>query len=183
MLAVKRFMIIYVIKKQITFLPHQCFYTRVQIRGSKGSAAMQAIWRWTGVAPEVNLMNSLHAGDKACKLGLTRSPNEGPKQWPHKNDWCPPIFFNKGESLRSISNETLDVYFTWVLLHHSHIFLYQWQVSPRREEMHLRRQTNRPPLSSRPHATVGSRCTRTLWLSSLYCDYYCHIETKLFELN
>ena len=55
-----------------------------------------------GVAPEVNLRNSLHAGDKARKRGIhsgfetqgdvTRSPKQG-YQWPHGKDLCPPDFF------------------------------------------------------------------------------------------
>ena len=55
-----------------------------------------------GVAPEVNLRNSLHAGDKAHKRGITlalkprgdvtRSPKQG-YQWPHEKDLCPPKKF------------------------------------------------------------------------------------------
>ena len=33
----------------------------------KGSAAMPAVKKSAGVAPEVNLRNPLHAGDEACK--------------------------------------------------------------------------------------------------------------------
>ena len=36
----------------------------------KGLVAVLAIKRSTGVTPEVNLRNQLHAGDKACKRGI-----------------------------------------------------------------------------------------------------------------
>ena len=78
--------------------PHECLYKCKYVikkridrhLGSKRSA---------GVAPEVNLRNPLHAGNKACKRGIhpsfepradiTRSPKQG-YQWSHKKDWCPP---------------------------------------------------------------------------------------------
>ena len=41
----------------------------VQVHGSKGSATMLAANRSAGVTPEVNLRNSLHAVDRACKWG------------------------------------------------------------------------------------------------------------------
>ena len=36
----------------------------------KGLAAMLAIKRTAGITPEVNLRNSLHEGNKACKQGI-----------------------------------------------------------------------------------------------------------------
>ena len=61
---------------------HVCNYV-----DQKGSAAMLTSIQSAGAAPEVNLRNSLHAGDKAHKRGIhpgfetqgrhTRSPNRG----------------------------------------------------------------------------------------------------------
>ena len=52
---------------------------------------MLAIKRSTSVVPEVNLRNSSHANNKACKKWevVTKSPKQG-YQWPHKRDSCPP---------------------------------------------------------------------------------------------
>ena len=65
----------------------------VQVCGSKSSAVMLAIKRSAGVAPEVNLRISLHAGKEASKQGIhpglkirvdiTRNPRQE-YQWPHK---------------------------------------------------------------------------------------------------
>ena len=44
---------------------HVCRYV-----DRKSSAAMLTSIQSAGVAPEVNLRNSLHAGDKACKQGI-----------------------------------------------------------------------------------------------------------------
>ena len=60
----------------------------------KGSAAMLTSVQPAGVAPEVNLRNSLHTGDKARKQGkprgdVARSPKQG-YQWSHEKDLCPP---------------------------------------------------------------------------------------------
>ena len=44
---------------------HVCRYV-----DQKGSAAMLTPIQSAGVAPEVNLRNSLHAGDKVCKRGI-----------------------------------------------------------------------------------------------------------------
>ena len=47
-----------------------------------------------GVAPEVNLRNLLHAGNKARKQGIHPGfetqgrPKQG-YQWPHEKDLCP----------------------------------------------------------------------------------------------
>ena len=64
---------------------------------------MLAAKRSAGVAPEVNLRNSLHAGNKAHKQGGStlalkprgdRSPKQG-YQWSHKKGSCPPKIFLK----------------------------------------------------------------------------------------
>ena len=65
--------------------------------GQSGSAAMLAIKRLAGVAPEVNLRNSMqarkHASESTLALkpraDVTRSSKQG-YQWPHKKDMCPP---------------------------------------------------------------------------------------------
>ena len=67
--------------------------------GQSGSAAMLAVKRSTGVAPEVNLRNSMqarkHASESTLALkpraDITRSLKEG-YQWPHKKDMCPTKF-------------------------------------------------------------------------------------------
>ena len=69
-----------------------------------------------GVAPEVNLRNSWHAGDKAHKQGIhpgfetqgrhIRSPKQG-YQWHHKKDPCPPKnFFKKKADAMQTCTET-----------------------------------------------------------------------------
>ena len=72
---------------------HVCKYV-----DQKDSVAMLTSIQSAGVAPEVNLRNSLHAGDKARKRGihLALRPrgdvSKTPKpryQWPHKKDLCP----------------------------------------------------------------------------------------------
>ena len=70
-----------------TFLglpPHQCLYASTWIE------AAQPPWlpSWSGVAPEVNLRNLLHAGNGTtlalkARAGVTRSPKQG-YQWPLK---------------------------------------------------------------------------------------------------
>ena len=45
---------------------HQC----VKVSGSSGSAAMLVTKKAAAVAPEMNLRNLLHTGDKACKRGV-----------------------------------------------------------------------------------------------------------------
>ena len=63
---------------------------------------MLAVKRLAGVAPEVNLRNSIQARKHASKSTLalkpradiTRSLKQG-YQWPHKKDMCPPNFFFK----------------------------------------------------------------------------------------
>ena len=49
---------------------HQWVQTRLQVCGSKISAAMLTSIQSAGVVPEQNLRNSLHAGDKAHKQGI-----------------------------------------------------------------------------------------------------------------
>ena len=64
--------------------------------GQSGLAAMLAVKRSAGVAPEVNLRNSAqarkHASESTLALkpraDVTRSPKQG-YQWPHKKDMCP----------------------------------------------------------------------------------------------
>ena len=64
--------------------------------GQSGSAAMLAVKRLAGVAPEVNLRNSMqarkHASESTLALkpraDVTRSPKQG-YQRPHKKDMCP----------------------------------------------------------------------------------------------
>ena len=76
---------------------HVCRYV-----DQKGSAVMLTFIQSAGVAPEVNLRNSLQAGDKARKWGIHPGfetqgghPKQG-YQWPHEKDLCPPkIFFLK----------------------------------------------------------------------------------------
>ena len=68
--------------------------------GQSGLAAMLAVKRSAGVAPEVNLRNSAqarkHASESTLALkpraDVTISPKQG-YQWPHKKDMCPPKFF------------------------------------------------------------------------------------------
>ena len=63
----------------------------------KGSAAMQTSTQWAGVAPEMNLWNSLHAGEKARKgstvalkprADVTRCTKQG-HQWPYQKARLP----------------------------------------------------------------------------------------------
>ena len=64
----------------------------------KGSAATLAAKRLAGVAPEVNLMTLLHAGEEAFKGGIHPDWNPGQTSQnmfnnnPHYEDSCPPIF-------------------------------------------------------------------------------------------
>ena len=68
------------------------------------------------VAPEVNLRNSLHAGEKAhTTLALkprgdvTRSPKQG-YQWIQEKDLCPPkIYLKKGAACQYYSDGGVDV--------------------------------------------------------------------------
>ena len=48
--------------------PQQCLYV-FKYMDEKGSGAMLATTRSTGVAQEVTLRNHLHACDEACKRG------------------------------------------------------------------------------------------------------------------
>ena len=72
----------------------------------KGSAAMLTSIQSAGVAPEVNLRNSLHTGDDARKQGIHpdfetqgrhRQKSKTGYQWPHEKDLCPPkiVFLKK----------------------------------------------------------------------------------------
>ena len=73
--------------------------------GQIGLAAMLAVKRLAGVAPEVNLRNSVqarkHASESTLALkpraDVTRSPKQG-YQWPHKKDMCPPKILKKNLS-------------------------------------------------------------------------------------
>ena len=57
---------------------------------------MLAIKRSAAVAPEANLWNPLHTGDKACqksKTGVPVSPQKAA---------CPPILFEKKEEMNNV---------------------------------------------------------------------------------
>ena len=78
---------------------HVCRYM-----DQKSLAAMLTSIQSAGVSPEVNLRNSLQAGDKACKRGIHPGfetqgrPHQKSKtgyQWPHEKDLCPPKILNK----------------------------------------------------------------------------------------
>ena len=65
----------------------------------KDSAAIRAVKRSAGVAPEVNLRNPFHACDEACKQGIHPSLEIPGQTSPdvqnrvsvaHKEDCCPP---------------------------------------------------------------------------------------------
>ena len=81
---------------------HICKYV-----DQKGLPAMLTSIMSAGVAPEVNLRNSIqaskHASEKST-LGLkpradvTKNPKQG-YQWPYEKDLCPPKFFSKSATL------------------------------------------------------------------------------------
>ena len=82
-----------------------------------GLAAMLAVKRSAGVAPEVNLRNSAQARKNASESTLalkpradvTRSPKQG-YQWPNKKDMCPPKNFKKKKEKKKESNLRLHVH-------------------------------------------------------------------------
>ena len=74
----------------------------------KSSAAMLTSIQLAGVAPEVNLRNSLHTGDKAHKWGIQPGfetqgrhyqKSKTGYQWHHEKDLCPPNIFKKEKKL------------------------------------------------------------------------------------
>ena len=81
--------------------------------GQSGSAAMLTVKRSAGLAPEVNLRNSMQARKHASEFTLalkpradvTRSPKQG-YQWPHKKDMCPPKTLKKKPFVIHLSKNT-----------------------------------------------------------------------------
>ena len=84
-----------------------------------GPAAMLAVKRLAGVAPEVNLRNSAQARKHASestlalkpKADITRSPKQG-YQWPHKKDMCP-LKKNKNKKIKNNVQERSFIAFCW----------------------------------------------------------------------
>ena len=85
----------------------------LQVVDRKGSAAMLAAKRSAGVAPYVNLRNSLHPGHKVCKPGihLTRTPKQGISGFTIRTYVLQIIFFKKSvlflTILMSLRKETI----------------------------------------------------------------------------
>ena len=80
----------------------QCIKKVYKHLGQRGLATLLPTRRPAGIAPEVNMRNQMHRGDKPHNQGINpdlkpsvdiiRCPKQG-YQWLHKKELCPPLSF------------------------------------------------------------------------------------------